>query len=200
MAEGIGAEVAALRPLDRLSAPPAQSSIGWDRIEADLVDAGGPRLAERAAAFERAAGLFERLTSHTDLAAEAHLRLGYVRLCQGQRDTALAHFDRVAALTEERRIRYLAHLYSGWILGGLGRVNEAVIAYRAALRFVPGAQSAATLLVALLTRNNQLDEAERMADEFLTGTEGVDDPWRTYFIGDFTAYPRLVRQLREALQ
>ena len=66
----------------------------WDRIAADRLEAGGPRLAERTAALERAAGLFERLASHETLAAEANLRLGYVRLRQGQSDAALAHFDR----------------------------------------------------------------------------------------------------------
>jgi hypothetical protein len=82
----------------------------------------------------------------------------------------------------------------------VNRVNEAAIAYRAALRFVPRAQSATTLLVALLARHEQLDAAEQSADEFLAGGEDVVDPWRLYFVGDFAAYPRLVTQLREVVR
>ena len=183
-----------------MSAPPPQSSTGWDRISADLLERDAPGAAERTALLDRAAGFFERLLSHSALAAEANLRLGYVRLRQGQFDTALAHFDRVAALTESRSLRYLGHLYSGWVLGRSGRVDEAVTAYRAALRFVPRAQSATSLLVGLLARNDRLTDAEAAADEFLGAEASKSDPWRTYFVGDFEAYPDLVRRLRERLE
>lgn len=200
MAEAVGAELAASRSLDQVSAPPPQSSTGWDRISADLLESAAPGTAERTALLDRAAGFFERLMSHSALAAEANLRLGYVRLRQGQFDTALAHFDRVAALTESRSLRYLCHLYSGWVLGRSGRVDEAVTAYRAALRFVPRAQSATSLLVGLLAKNDRLADAEAAADEFLGAEVAKSDPWRTYFVGDFDAYPDLVRRLRERLE
>jgi tetratricopeptide (TPR) repeat protein len=200
MAEAIGAEVTASRPLDRLAAPAPQSGTGWDRVEADLLEGGGPHLEERRAALERAAALLEGLTSHATLGAEAHLRLGYVRLREGQRDAALAHFDQVASRTENTSLRYLGHLYSGWLLGGVGRVDEAAIAYRGALRFAPGAQAATTLLVALLARHDRLPDAEVAAETFFQGEAPSDDPWRAYFIGDFPEYSRLVGRLREALK
>jgi tetratricopeptide (TPR) repeat protein len=200
MAEAIGAEVSASRPLDRLSAPPAQSGMAWDRLTADMLDAGVPNLAERAAAIDRAAAIFEGLTSFAPLAAEAHLRLGYARLRQGNRDAALAHFDRVAALTPGGRLRYLAHFYSGWLLGGMERINEAVASYRAALGIVPRAQSASSLLIALLVRHDRLAEAEAAVDEFLAADPATDDPWRSYFLGDYPEYPRLVLALREELR
>jgi tetratricopeptide (TPR) repeat protein len=200
MAEAIGAEVSASRPLDRLSGPPIQSGTGWDRIATERLEAGGLRLPERTAALDRAAGLLERLASHETLAAEANLRLGYVRLRQSQSDAALAHFDRVASLTKNVSLRYLGHLYSGWTLGALGRTQEAAAAYRAALRMVPRAQTATALLLALLARSDQLTEAEAAAEEFLVADVAPIDPWRTYHVGDFPEYPRLVRQLREALR
>ena len=200
MAEAIGAEVSANRPLDRLSGPPIQSSTEWDRISTDRLEAGGLRLPERTAALERAAGLLERLTSHETLAAEANLRLGYVRLRQGQSDAALAHFDRLPSLTKNVSLRYLGHLFSGWTLGSLGRVQEATVAYRAALSVVPRAQSATSLLVALLIRNDQLPDAEAAAEKFLVADVAPVDPWRTYHVGDFPEYQRLVRELREALR
>ena len=67
-------------------------------------------------------------------------------------------------------------------------------------RFVPRAQSATSLLVALLLKSDQLSEAEAAAEEFLVADVAPVDPWRTYYVGDFSEYPRLVRQLREALR
>lgn len=200
MTEAIGAERSATYPLDRLAAPLAQSPTAWDRIASDRLEAGGPRLAERTAAFERAAGLFERLATHETLAAEASLRLGYVRLREGQSDAALALFDRVPSLTEDVSLRYLGHLFTGWILASLGRTEEAATAYRSALQLVPRAQSATSLLVALLTRNDRLAEAEAAAEVFLVADVAPVDPWRNYFAGDSSEYSRLVRQLREALK
>lgn len=200
MADAIGAEVLATRPLDRLSGPPTESSTGWDRIATDRLEAGGPRIEERTAALDRAAGLFDRLTAHDTLGAEANLRLGYVRLRQGRTDAALAHFDRIPSLTRNTSVRYLGHLYTGWGLGLLGRTDDAAAAYRAALALVPRAQSATALLVALLARSDQLVEAEAAAEAFLTTDVAPIDPWRTYFTSDFPEYPGLVRALRELLQ
>ena len=197
MADGIGAELSASRSIGYLSAPPPQTASVWDRITADLADAAGAVPPNRAASLERAAGLFERLVTHQTLGAEAHLRLGYVRLRQHRPDDALAHLDQVAATTEQPAFRYLGHLYSGWVLASLGRVDEAAIAYRAALSFVPRAQSATALYVALLAQNDRLRDAEGAAETFLSAGAVPSDPWRRYFGGDFDAYPDLVRRLRE---
>jgi tetratricopeptide (TPR) repeat protein len=200
MAEAIGAEMSAARPLDRLSGQLPQSRSGWDDIAADRLDFSTFRQAERTAQLERAAGLFERLTSHPTLGPEAGLRLGYVRLRQGQTDAALAQFDQLPSRTKSASLRYLGHLYSGWALAFLGRTDEAVIAYRAALSVVPRAQSATSLLIGLLVKADRLAEAEAAAEEFLVADVAPVDPWRAYYGGEFGEYPHLVRQLREALK
>jgi tetratricopeptide (TPR) repeat protein len=200
MAEAIGAELSATRALNRLSGSLPENSAGWDRIAGDRLDGSAFRLPERTAALERAAGLLERLTSHPTLGAEASLRLGYVRLRQGHTDAALAEFDQLPSRTKNVSLRYLGHFYSGWTLASLGRTQEAVAAYKAALGFVPRAQSATSLLVALLVKTDQLSDAEAAAEEFLVADVAPIDPWRTYYGGDFSEYPRLVRQLREAIQ
>lgn len=200
MAEAMGAELSATRPLDRLSGQLPQSRSGWDDITADRLDFSTIRLAERTAALERAAGLYERLLSHPTLAVEAGLRLGYVRLRQGQTDAALAEFDRLPSRTKDAWLRYMGHLYTGWALTSLGRTDEAVSAYRAALSFVPRAQSATALLVGLLVKSDRLTEAEAAAEEFLVAHEAPIDPWRTYYRGEVAVYPQLVRELREALK
>jgi Flp pilus assembly protein TadD len=200
MADALGAEKSATSSLDRLSAPPQQSSTAWDEIATQRLEAGGLHLAERTAALERAAGLLERLTSHETLGGEANLRLGFVRLRQGQSDAALAHIDRLPSLTKDVSLRYLGHLLSGWTLASLDRTQEAAVAYRAALSLVPRAQSATSLLVGLLVRNDQLADAEAAAEEFLVADVAPMDPWRTYYVGDFAQYPALVRELREAIR
>jgi hypothetical protein len=122
-----------------------------------------------------------------------------VRLRLGQRDTALVHFDRIPALSREAGVRYLGHLYSAWTLATLGRPAEAVSAYRAALNVVPNAQSATVLLAALLLDNEQLAEAETLADGFLARESTPHDPWQSYFLGDAPLYWTFVLRLREAL-
>jgi tetratricopeptide (TPR) repeat protein len=200
MAEAIGAELSATRPLDRLSGQLPESSSAWDDITSDRLDFSALKLAERTAALERAAGIFERLLSHSTLGVEAGLRLGYVRLRQGQTDAALTEFDRLPSRTKHPTLRYLGHLYSGWTLAFLGRTDEAVSAYRAALSVVPRAQSATSLLIALLVKTDRLAEAEAAAEEFLVGGVAQVDPWRAYHGGNFAEYGNLVRQLREALK
>jgi len=200
MADAVAAELSATRPLDQLTGPVAQSGTGWDRLALEMLESGGPTVAQRSAALDRAAGLLDALTAHGDLGAEAHLRLGCVRLRQGRRDDALVHFDQVLALTKVDRWRYVAHVYSGWVLGGWGRIDEAASAYRAALRVVPRAQSASALLVAMFVRHDRLAEAEVEADEFLDAAATPDDPLRRYFLGDFPAYATLVIRLREHLR
>jgi tetratricopeptide (TPR) repeat protein len=200
MAEAIGSEMSAARPLDRLSGQLPQSRSGWDDIAADRLDFNTHRLAERTAALERAAGLYDRLLSHPALGTEAVMRLGYVRLRQGQTDAALAQFDQLPSLTKDASLRFLGHLYSGWALAFLGRTEEAIAAYRAALRFVPRAQSATSLLIGLLVRHDRLAEAEATAEEFLSADVAPADPWRGYYGGDFGEYPQLVRQLRESMK
>ena len=197
MAEAISVERSVSRPNENQSAP-AQSTTGWDNISAQLATGPGADTADRGAALDRAAGLLERLVDHKTLGPEAHLRLGFVRLRQGQFDAALGHFDR-AGLTDVKPVRYLGHFLSGWTLNRNGRTDEAIAAYRSALRVAPHAQSASTLLVAVLLQANRLAEAESAADEFLSN-DAADDPWRLYFGGDFPAYPGLVRGLRERLQ
>jgi tetratricopeptide (TPR) repeat protein len=199
MAEAVGAEVLASRPLDLFSAPPRTTPLGFDQLAAETIAAGGPRVEERTRALERAAVLFEQLLPLPALAAEAHLRLGYVRLRQGQHDAALGHFDRAGTLTSAPSHRYMAYLFAGWTLAGLGRAGEAASSYRAALRVVPRAQSATSLLISLLIRNSQLAEAEQAVTEFFAGPAPAD-PWQAYLLGDFFEYQEIVAKLREAMR
>jgi tetratricopeptide (TPR) repeat protein len=172
------------------------SSLAFDRIEAEVREGD----AARRAALTRASGFLADLTRVSTVAAEASLRLGFVRLRLGDNDGALSNFDRVDALTREPSIRYLAHLFAGWTLARLGRLAEAAVAYRAALVAVPNAQSATALLMSLLVKEEQLAEAETVGTEFLARDSTPHDPWQSYFLGDAPIYWTLVLRLREAIR
>jgi tetratricopeptide (TPR) repeat protein len=195
LADALGSEILASRG-GYWSQRMSLSSLAFDRIDAE-VRAGD---AARHEALARAAGLLENLTHAQAVGAEAFLRLGFVRLRLGDRDSALSNFDRLDALTRDASIRYLGHLFAGWTLASQGRGAEAVLAYRAALNAVPHAQSGVALLMALLLKDEQLADAEAVGTEFLARETTPHDPWQSYFLGDAPVYWTLVFRLRDAIR
>jgi tetratricopeptide (TPR) repeat protein len=199
LAEAVGLEVRAARISESARWQPGQPP-AFDHLEPDAAGEDPARAIARAEALDRAVSLLEALTGDRAVQAEAELRLGVVRLRQGQRDEALVHLDHVAGLTSDRTLRYLGHVYTGWALGSAGRPSEAIAAYRAALDAVPHAQSATSLLTSLLVRTEDLAGAEQLAGDFLARPANVHDPWQDYLFGDAPQYGALVARLREALR
>lgn len=199
VANAIGYEVMASR-VGRPVRGGEPQPFAFDRIAVEVRDSDAASSAARASALTSAASMFEALTAEPPVRAEALLRLGYVRLRQGQRDTALQHFDALIAATTEPNLRYLGHMYSGWALSDAGRPGEAESAYRAALSNVPHAQSATVLLTSLLLANERLAEAEALADDFFAREGAPHDPWLRYALGDAPLYWTFVLRLREALR
>jgi tetratricopeptide (TPR) repeat protein len=199
LADALASEMAASRAGRPTSNAPDMAP-AFDRIEADVRDADPARAVARREALARAAALLTELTDVAAVRAEAHLRLGFVRLRLGDRDAALVQFDQIDALTRDPDIRYLGHLYAGWALESAGRPGEAASAYRAALAVVPHAQSAAVLLTSLLLKDEQLAESELVAGTFLAREEAPHDPWQSYFLGDAPRFWTFVLRLREALR
>ena len=87
--------------------------------------------------------------------------------------------------SEDREIRYLTDLFRGQILRAMGRSDEAVAAFRAALVTWPGAQSARVALMTLLVNRGERDEAAALAEATQTASDNEFDPWWTYWLGDF---------------
>ena len=79
----------------------------------------------------------------------------------------------------------------------VGRSDDAVAAFRAALATWPGAQSARVALMTLLVNRGDREEAAALAEAALTASENQFDPWWTYWLGDFRAYPAMLDKLRE---
>ena len=94
-------------------------------------------------------------------------------------------------------MRYFADLVRGQILRALGRSDDAVAAFRAALATWPGAQSARVALMTLLVNRGDREEAAALAEAALTASEDQFDPWWTYWLGDFRAFPAMLENLRE---
>ena len=76
---------------------------------------------------------------------------------------------------------------------------EAAKAYRDALTIWPGAQSARVALMTLALGRGDRQEAARLAEAAETEAASGNrvDPWWTYWLGDYRAYPAIVAKLRE---
>jgi hypothetical protein len=170
------------------------------RFGGDSSDPARSSTSNEARVLAAAAQSVQTLIANPAFRSEAQLRLGYIQFRLGQNDAALQSFDEVVASGGRSDLRYLAHLYSGLALARVNRVSEAVSAFRAALRVVPGASSATTLLTHVLLTSGQIAEAEGLAGEFLSSPVNRNDPWDRYFFGDFAQYGELVGRLRERLR
>ncbi len=151
------------------------------------------RLAEAARRYEAAAA--EPTTK-----ADVGLRLGHVRLEQGQPDAALTALAAVEPNTHDRDLVYLSRLFQGLADDRLGRADEARAAFESALTVSPGAQSATMALSALLFRHGQRDLAGRIVAEVLSRATVPDDPWWWYWPADFRQAGQLIAAMREALK
>jgi tetratricopeptide (TPR) repeat protein len=198
LAAAVGLEVASApepaTPLSRRSPGP----VTFDRVAGEMLDEGHPPVPAQAALVEKAAAAFEALAADPTIGAEALVRLGFCRLRLGQRDRALQHFADALRARPARDVSYLAQFFSGVALARSGRAEEAAAAYRAALDVQPRTRSASALLTSLLFMHHKLDDAEAVAEEFLSNPPADRDPWQTYLLGDYPSYSDLVVRLRDA--
>jgi Flp pilus assembly protein TadD len=96
----------------------------------------------------------------------------------------------------------LTDLVRGQILRTRGRPEDAAKAYRDALTAWPRAQSARVALMTLVLSRGDRQQAAQLAEaaetEPASGNEF--DPWWTFWLGDYRAYPAIVAHLREIAQ
>lgn len=149
---------------------------------------------ERYRAGERAAARFKEAAADEAVRAEARLRLGHVRLQMGRYDEAIEALSGVEALSDDRAVNYLVHLFRGLALEHRGRVDEARGSYRQALTLSPGAHSATLRLAALEFRHGRSDAPETLVDGLLGNDDPRRDPWWSYYAADWRFwYPRIER-------
>ena len=135
-----------------------------------------------------------------DTAAEARMRAAWFLSRIGRLDEALALANVPPSDGTDAYVRYLTDLVRGQILRALGRPEESAKAYRDALTTWPGAQSARVALMTLALSRGDRQEAAKLAGAAETEADPGSqyDPWWTYWLGDYRAYPAIVATLRES--
>lgn len=144
-------------------------------------------------------GRYQAAMKSPDTAAEARMRAAWFLYRIGRLDEAFGLADVRPPDGTDPYVRYLTDLVRGQILRGRGRYDEAAKAYRDALATWPGAQSARVALMTLVLSRGDRQQAAQLAEAVETEAASGNqvDPWWTYWLGDYRAYPAIVAKLRE---
>ena len=142
---------------------------------------------------------YQEAIKSPETAPEARMRAAWFLFRIGRLDEALALADVAPPAGTDQYVRYLTELVRGQILRARGRLDDAAKAYRDALTTWPGAQSARVALMTLALSRGDRQEAAKLANAVETQADSSDqfDPWWTYWLGDYRAYPAIVARLRE---
>ena len=138
---------------------------------------------------------FEAATEIDETRDEARVRGAWILFQVGRFPEALDWLD-AAAPREDRDLAYWKALFRARVLESLGRPQDALSAYQAALDLQPGAQSAGVGHAILLMRLDRAQEADASARALRVSTAA--DPWLTYTVGDHRFVDLWLDQLRTA--
>jgi VWFA-related protein len=142
-------------------------------------------------------GRYEEAMKFPETEAEARVRAARFLCGIGNFERALELVKGGTRQSTDKELQYFADLFRGQILRALGRPDEAAAAFRAALATWPGAQAARVALMTLLVSRGEREEAAALAEAAQTAPDSEFDPWWTYWLGDFRAYPAMLDKLRE---
>ena len=140
---------------------------------------------------------YEEAMKYPDTEIEARVRAARFMYALGQHDRGLALLDGIKSPSPDLEVRYFTHLVRGQLLRATGRFDAAAAAFRAALAAWPGAQSAQIALMTMMVNRGQREEAAALAEAVQTAGADQYDPWWTYWLGDYRAYPAVIDRLRE---
>ncbi len=140
---------------------------------------------------------YEQAMKFPETEPEARVRSARFLYGLGQFDRGLAMLDGIKTPPADLELRYFASLVRGQLLRASGRFDEATAAYRAALAAWPGAQSAQVALMTLSLIRGNREEAGALAETIQMAAVDQYDPWWTYWLGDYRAYPAVLEKLRE---
>jgi len=184
------------------------------RVEGLLATAGvgvpndsvGPTRSEREAivtkhrlCLREALSRFEAAAAVEDTATEARVRAAWTLFQDGFYAEALERLE-AAKPHDDRDLEYWHALIRGRVLAGLGRLQDAAEAYRAALALYPRAQSAGLGLAVALLRLDRPKEADEIARAIRDGGAVVPDPWGLYLQGDRRFATRWIDSLRTGVR
>jgi hypothetical protein len=168
-----------------------------DVLESLRTDSSKGPWKERKYPLREAETIYRGLLTRDPLLSEARLRLGRVLAIAGRDDLALTEL-RLAATSNDARLRYLAHLFAGDALRRSSQLVAARPEFKQALDAWPGGQAAALSLAETL---HSLGERRDAASELTTAIEdGAEptrsDPFRAYSFGDRADQKQLLEAVR----
>ena len=140
---------------------------------------------------------YEQAMKFPETEPEARVRAARFLYGLGQFDRGLVMLDGIKTPPADLELRYFASLVRGQLLRASGRFDDATAAYRAALAAWPGAQSAQVALMTLSLIRGNREEAGALAETIQMAAVDQYDPWWTYWLGDYRAYPAVLEKLRE---
>ena len=132
------------------------------------------------------------------IAAEARIRLSWMLYRTGNHDEALSQLmEAGASPLPDMGLRYLQQLFLGHVLGAAGDSERSIAAYRAAAALLPGAQSARVGLMNTLLLRGDRAEAEALSEFIQTTRDQSQDPWWSYWQGQYRVHQQALRRLIE---
>ena len=140
---------------------------------------------------------YEAAMKFPETEPEARVRAARFLHGLGNHDRALEMLNGATRQATDPEIKYFTELVRGQVLRARGQFDAATAAFRAALDAWPAAQSARVALMTLLLNRGNPQEAATLAEATQTASENEFDPWWTYWLGDFRAYPAILDKLRE---
>lgn len=146
------------------------------------------------------ASRYRALFKAPSVAAEAHLRFGFLQFVLGDRSAARTHAAEADRISTDSIVRYQSHVVAAWAWQSDRRPVEAAAAYRAALELFPLARSAAAPLGALLVEAGALDDAESLLERALLSRPVPVDPLDRFSDFDGWQWPDRLARIREAVR
>jgi VWFA-related protein len=140
---------------------------------------------------------YEAAMKFPDTEPEARVRAARFLYGLGHFDRGLALIDGIRTAPADLELRYFTSLVRGQLLRASGRQDDAAAAFRVALTAWPGAQSAQVALMTLAVARGNREEAGALAEAIQMSPVDQYDPWWTYWLGDYRAYPLVLDKLRE---
>jgi hypothetical protein len=148
----------------------------------------------------KAIAAFEPLLADADLAGETELRIGYLELRRGQWPGALARFEAARSKTADPFVAAAADYLAGWAHEQRGRPDDAIAAYRRAVKIAPEMRNVATRLSALLYLDNRRAEAFAVLDRALNARPAPIDLLVAVERADARFVPDWLMSIRRTIQ
>jgi hypothetical protein len=147
--------------------------------------------------FDDAMGRMIAAAAEPSLRTEALIRGALLQLQTGRPQEAIVWLDRVPADVSDGVLRYAAQLTRARAFDALHRPDDSIIAYAAARREGPAAQTPAIGLAAALLRVGRTDEAVRIAAEARRLGADAVDPRDVFRRADARFVPGWLAEIRQ---